>query len=72
MFGIGWTEVLLIVLIVLLLFGAKRIPEVMRSLGKGVHELKKGMQGMDLDEKDRTKTPKPDNAGVSTKSNDPK
>jgi sec-independent protein translocase protein TatA len=63
MFGVGWQEVLLIVLIVLLLFGAKRIPEVMRSLGKGVAELKKGMKegetGSDADKKD-DKGPKAD------------
>jgi sec-independent protein translocase protein TatA len=56
MFGVGWQEILLIVLIVLLLFGAKRIPEVMRSLGKGVAELKKGMKegeaGSDTKKKD--------------------
>jgi sec-independent protein translocase protein TatA len=41
--GIGWGEVLLILLIILLLFGAKRIPEVMNSFGKGIKEFKKGM-----------------------------
>jgi len=46
-FGVNWQEVLLIVLIVLLLFGAKRIPEVMRSLGRGVRELKQGMKEID-------------------------
>ena len=51
MFGLGWTEILLIVLVILLLFGAKRIPDLMRSLGKGVHELKKGMRGLDVEEK---------------------
>jgi sec-independent protein translocase protein TatA len=50
MFGIGWQEILLIVLIVLLLFGAKRIPEVMRSIGKGVRELKQGMKDIDTNE----------------------
>ncbi len=64
MFGIGWQEILLIVLIVLLLFGAKRIPEVMRSIGKGVRELKQGMKDIDSDEpeKDRKddKGPKAD------------
>jgi sec-independent protein translocase protein TatA len=50
MFGVGWQEILLIVLIVLLLFGAKRIPEVMRSIGKGVRELKKGMNETGPDE----------------------
>lgn len=38
----GWLEILIIVLIILLLFGAKRLPEVMGSLGKGVKEFKKG------------------------------
>lgn len=59
MFGLGWTEILLIVLIILLLFGAKRIPDLMRSLGKGVHELKKGMQGLDVEEKPDAKAEKP-------------
>jgi sec-independent protein translocase protein TatA len=49
MFGLGWQEILLIVLIVLLLFGARRIPEVMRSIGRGVRELKQGMKEIDTD-----------------------
>ena len=39
--GIGPTEILIILLIVLLLFGAKKIPEVARGLGKGIREFKK-------------------------------
>ncbi len=39
--NIGFREILIIILIVLLLFGAKRIPEVMRAFGKGVKEFKK-------------------------------
>ena len=42
---IGWAEVLLIALIVLLLFGAKKIPELMKSMGKGVKSFKDGMNG---------------------------
>ena len=53
MFGVGWQEILLIVLIVLLLFGAKRIPEVMRSIGRGVRELKQGMKDIDKDEPEK-------------------
>jgi sec-independent protein translocase protein TatA len=53
MFGIGWQEILLIVLVILLLFGARRIPEMMRSIGKGVRELKRGMKDMDTDEPDK-------------------
>lgn len=36
--GIGTTEVLVILLVVLLLFGGKKIPELMRGLGKGIRE----------------------------------
>ena len=50
MFGLGWQEILLIVIIIMLLFGAKRIPEVMRSIGRGVRELKQGMKEIDTDE----------------------
>ncbi len=41
--NLGWQEILLILLIVLLLFGARKIPELARSLGKGVKEFKKGL-----------------------------
>ena len=39
--GIGWQEGLLILVVVLLLFGAKRIPEIARALGKASYEFKK-------------------------------
>ena len=42
---IGTTEIILIVAVVLLLFGARKIPELMRSLGSGSREFKKGMRG---------------------------
>ena len=44
---VGWTEVLVIILIVLLLFGAKKIPELMKGVGKGVKNFKDGMNGID-------------------------
>lgn len=40
---IGSTELILIVLVVLLLFGGRKIPEMMRGLGKGVRSFKEGM-----------------------------
>ena len=46
---IGWQEVLLICFVVLLLFGAKRIPEVARALGKASREFQNAKDGM-LDE----------------------
>ena len=47
--GIGMSEILVIALIVLLLFGGKKIPELMKGLGKGVKSFKDGMNGK-LDE----------------------
>ena len=43
MFGIGTQEILFIVLIVLLFFGGKKIPELMKGLGKGVRSFREGM-----------------------------
>ena len=42
---IGYTEIILIALVVLLLFGGRKIPELMRGLGKGVKSFKDGMNG---------------------------
>ncbi|ANE52598.1 Sec-independent protein translocase subunit TatA/TatB [Flavisolibacter tropicus] len=36
--SLGWNEILLILLVILLLFGGKKIPELMRGLGKGIRE----------------------------------
>lgn len=43
MFGLGIQEILVIAFIVLLLFGGRKIPELMRGLGKGVKSFKEGM-----------------------------
>lgn len=44
MFGsIGFGELMVIFLVILLVFGAKRVPEIARSLGKSIHEFKKGV-----------------------------
>ena len=45
--GIGAQEILLILLIILLLFGAKKIPEIARGLGKSMSEFKKGLREVD-------------------------
>ena len=42
-FGLGWGEIVLIALIVLLLFGGKKIPELMKGLGKGEKSFKEGV-----------------------------
>ena len=44
---IGMTEILIIALVVLLLFGGKKIPELMSGLGKGVRSFKDGMECKD-------------------------
>lgn len=46
MFGLGGTEILVIALVVLLLFGGKKIPELMKGLGIGVKSFKDGMKGI--------------------------
>lgn len=45
--GIGMQEVLLIALVVLLFFGGRKIPELMKGLGKGVRSFKEGMNGLE-------------------------
>ncbi len=47
--GIGWTEILVIALVVLLFFGGRKIPELMKGLGKGIRSFKEGMNGLDKD-----------------------
>lgn len=55
LFGIGMQEVIVIALIVLLLFGGKKIPELMKGLGKGVKSFKDGMKEIEADDKDDDK-----------------
>lgn len=52
--GIGWQELLIVLIIALLIFG-RRLPEVGKSLGKGIVEFKKGLKGIEdeMDEVDR-------------------
>lgn len=52
---IGTWEIILIVLVVLLLFGGKKIPELMRGLGKGVRSFKDGVNGKEESSADAAK-----------------
>ena len=45
--NIGWQEILLILFIALLLFGAKRIPDLAKSVGKGIREFRKGLRELE-------------------------
>lgn len=56
MFGLGTQEIIFIVLVVLLFFGGKKIPEMMKGLGKGVRSFKDGMNGVDSDEEKEQKS----------------
>lgn len=63
MFGLGPTELIVIFLLIIILFGAKRLPELARSLGSSIKEFKHATQGLkdefDIDKKIQEKTPKP-------------
>ena len=52
--GLGMQEILIILVIVLLLFGGKKIPELMRGAGKGVRAFKDGMKEVTTDDEDTT------------------
>ena len=57
---LGGMEIAVILLIVLLLFGGRKIPELMRGLGKGIKEFKDGKDGVDgSDEYEEKRTNKP-------------
>ena len=45
--SLGGQEIIIIALVILLLFGGKKIPELMRGLGKGVSQFKKGMNDIE-------------------------
>lgn len=52
--GVGTTEVILIVLLVLLFFGAAKIPQLMRGLGRGVKEFKDAVNGEGVIEEEKS------------------
>ena len=55
--GLGGQEILLIALVVLLFFGGKKIPEMMRGLGKGVKSFKDGLNDLDVKSEAKTNFP---------------
>ncbi|MCS7187574.1 MAG: twin-arginine translocase TatA/TatE family subunit [Armatimonadetes bacterium] len=58
MFGLSPQELLIIALIVVLLFGAKKLPELFSSLGKGIKEFKKAMHEEEPEERKETQESK--------------
>ena len=57
MFGLGYQELLLILVIVLILFGAQRLPDLAKSLGSSVKEFKKGVSEITKDDTASATTP---------------
>ncbi len=62
MFGLGYQELLIILVIVLILFGANRLPELAKSLGSSIKEFKKGVNEAE----------KPDTTAAAAKKDDEK
>jgi sec-independent protein translocase protein TatA len=59
MFGnLGTGEIILIILAILILFGAKKIPELAQGIGKGMKEFKKALKDVEEEVKDTDKPPK--------------
>lgn len=58
--GVGFQEILLIALVVLLLFGGKKIPELMKGLGKGIRSFKDGMNGKEKTDEEKKPEEKTD------------
>ncbi|MFC2384209.1 MAG: twin-arginine translocase TatA/TatE family subunit [Hoylesella saccharolytica] len=66
---LGTPEIILIVLVILLLFGGRKIPELMKGLGKGVKSFKDGMNGIEKD-LDTDVRPKDKTADFTTENKD--
>jgi sec-independent protein translocase protein TatA len=69
--NIGAPEIILLLLLALLLFGAKRLPEIGRSLGRGMREFKDSVSGKDHDDDDeRAELPPPQPTAMTTEARD--
>jgi sec-independent protein translocase protein TatA len=75
--SLGWNEILLILLVVLLLFGGRKIPELMRGLGKGIREFNDAKSNVKreieegVSEKERTPSTTPTPTSTTTTSTQP-
>ncbi len=75
--NLGFTEIMVILLVVLLLFGAKRLPEVGSSIGKGIREFKRSLTDtqeaiMGNDDQRNLKPKEPEETTPSKSSGEPK
>jgi sec-independent protein translocase protein TatA len=53
--GIGWPEIVVILIIALIVFGPKRLPEMGRSLGRGIREFRGSLSGNDDDDEENSR-----------------
>jgi sec-independent protein translocase protein TatA len=75
MFGLGTTELIIILVIVMVVFGASRLPQLGRGLGSGMRNFRDALKGEGGDEEKKTsldKTPRSDGPVSDTDENDPK
>jgi len=70
-FGIGPLEVIIVLVIVLLIFGPKRLPDLGRSLGSGMREFKDSVTGKDKDELPATEQTAADRTAAEDKPAEP-
>jgi sec-independent protein translocase protein TatA len=77
MFGMGPTELIIIMFIILILFGAKKLPELAQGLGKGIREFKRASNEIqdelnvsNIEAAKKTQTPEAENKTADKKTND--
>jgi sec-independent protein translocase protein TatA len=71
-FGIGTSELIIIMAIVLLVFGAKRLPEIGQSMGKGIRDFKRSLQDVERSVTSDQLPPPPPQANKPQNSEEPK
>ncbi|MCK5687039.1 twin-arginine translocase TatA/TatE family subunit [bacterium] len=52
MFGLGWQELTIILVIILVVYGPKRLPQIGKSVGKSIRNMKNALNGIDVDIED--------------------
>jgi sec-independent protein translocase protein TatA len=68
--NIGWQGIVIILLVLLLIFGPKRLPEMGRSIGHGIREFKDSLTGKDDDEPERVEIAEPPEPASTVTSED--
>lgn len=71
-FGLGTSELVIIMMIVLLVFGAKRLPEIGQSVGKGIRDFKRSLQDVERSVDRADQVPPPPPASPPAGSGEPK